>query len=213
MRGVDVVEISGRGGRWEAAFHDVLIAIDESESTLVATGRDIDGNGRVGRNRRWNRHVPSIEGMVQFQASGDPGDAVVSAEVAAARRLIAQLDPETMRVGLVSFAGTAWVDAPLGHPAATVRQLDVYTAGYHDNGTSIAAALGSRTAEQVGTSAKRSARWVPVSEKPGYRYATTGSTYGPLGITAIFACGPYSASESATAFSTLGAMSLCRAPP
>jgi len=141
VRGVDAVEISGRGGRWEAAYHDVLIAVDESESTLIATGRDIDGNGRVGRNRVWDRHVPSIEGLVQFKASGDPGDAVVSAEVVAARRLIAQLDPETMRVGLVSFAGTAWVDAPLGDPAAVMRQLDVYTAGYHDNGTSIAAAL------------------------------------------------------------------------
>jgi len=141
VRGVEAVELSGRGGRWEAAFHDVLIAVDESESTLIATGRDIDGDGRVGRNRVWDRHVPSIEGLVQFKASGDPGDAVVSAEVVAARRLIAQLDPETMRVGLVSFAGTAWVDAPLGDPAAVMRQLDVYTAGYHDDGTSIAAAL------------------------------------------------------------------------
>jgi hypothetical protein len=143
VRGVEAIEVRGRGGRWEAAFHDVLIALDESESTLVATGRDIDGNGRIGRNRTWRRHVPSIEGMVPFQASADPGDAVVSAEVAAARRLIAQLDPETMRVGLVSFAGTAWVDAPLGEPERVMRQLDVYAAGYHDNGTSIAAALGA----------------------------------------------------------------------
>ncbi len=147
VRGVAEIEIGGRGGRWEAAFHDVLIAIDESESTLVATGRDIDGNGRVGRNRSWKRHVASFERPVEFQASGDPGDTVVSAEVAAARRLIAQLDPETMRVGLVSFAGTAWVDAPLGPPAATMRQLAVYTAGYHDNGTSIAAALEAAFAE------------------------------------------------------------------
>jgi hypothetical protein len=141
VRGVDSVELTGRGGRWEAAFHDVVIALDESESTLIATGRDIDGNGRIGRNRTWDRHVSTIEGLVQFRASADPGDAVVSAEVAAARRLIAQLDPETMRVGLVSFAGTAWVDAPLDQPAATARQLDVYGAGFHDNGTSIAAAL------------------------------------------------------------------------
>ena len=141
VRGVGEVELRGRGGRWEAAFHDVVIALDESESTLVATGRDIDGNGRIGRDRTWERHVSTFEQPVEFRASGDPGDAVVSAEVAAARRLIAQLDPDTMRVGLVSFAGVAWVDAPLGEPASTMRQLDVYTAGYHDNGTSIAAAL------------------------------------------------------------------------
>ena len=143
VRGVRAIDLSGRGGRWEAAFHDVVITLDESESTLIATGRDIDGNGRVGRNRTWDRHVATMERLVQFRASADPGDAVVSAEVAAARRLIAQLDPETMRVGLVSFAGTAWVDAALDHPAATTRQLEVYSAGYHDNGTSIAAALRS----------------------------------------------------------------------
>jgi hypothetical protein len=109
----------------------------------VATGHDIDGNGRVSRNRTWDRHVESIEGLVQFQASADPGDAVVSAEVSAAERLIAQLDPETMRVGLVSVAGVGWVDAPLGHPSAVLRQLATYAPGYHDNGTSIAAALRS----------------------------------------------------------------------
>ncbi len=147
VRGVAQIELSGRGGRWEAAFHDVLIAIDESESTLIATGRDIDGNGRVGRDRVWDRHVASLAEPVEFRASGDPGDAVVSAEVAAARRLIAQLDPETMRVGLVSFAGTAWVDAPLGAPASVMRQLAVYTAGYHDNGTSIGAALSAAFGE------------------------------------------------------------------
>lgn len=143
VRGVSEVEIAGRGGRWEAAFHDVVIALDESQSTLVATGHDIDGNGRVSRNRTWDRHVESIDGLVQFQASADPGDAVVSAEVVAAERLIAQLDPETMRVGLVSFAGVGWVDAPLGHPSAVLRQLATYAPGYHDNGTSIAAALRS----------------------------------------------------------------------
>ena len=120
-----------------------MIAIDESQSTLIATGQDIDGNGRVSRNRSWDRHLATTDAMMQFQASSDPGDAVVSAEVAAAQRLIAQLDPETMRVALVSFAGVAWVDAPLGHPRAVLRQLSTYAPGYHDNGTSIAAALRS----------------------------------------------------------------------
>src|SRR5262245_39675989 len=35
--------------------------------------------------------------------------------------------------------------------------------------------------------------------------ATHGNTYGPLGITAIVALGPYSARQSATACSTVGA--------
>jgi len=141
VRGLASVEISGRGGRWEAAFHDVVIALDESESTLVATGRDIDGNGRAARNRTRDRYVNQEVGSLSFVAAAEIGDSVVSAEVAAARRLMAQLDPDTMRVGLVSFAGFAWVDSALGHPRSVARQLDVYAAGFHDNGTSIADAL------------------------------------------------------------------------
>jgi Mg-chelatase subunit ChlD len=141
VRGMTSVPISGRGGRWEAAFHDVVIALDESQSTLVATGRDIDGNGRAARNRTRDRYVNQEVGSLPYVASADIGDSVVSAEVAAARRLMAQLDPDTMRVGLVSFAGFAWIDAALGHPRSVSRQLDVYAAGFHDNGTSIADAL------------------------------------------------------------------------
>ncbi len=141
LRGASSIEIRGRGGRWEATFHDVVIALDESESTLIATGRDIDGNGRTGRNRTWRRHVMGFDGTYAFEASGDPGDAVVSAEVAAAKRLIAQLDPDAMRVALVSFSGAAWIDAPLGAPAPVLRQLHTYVPGYHDDGTSLAAAL------------------------------------------------------------------------
>jgi hypothetical protein len=140
VRGVESIEIAGRGGRWEAAFHDVVIVLDESESTLVASGRDIDGNGRSSRNRTWERSIGG-GGRVSFQAAREPGDAVVSAEVAAAQRLLAQLDPDTMRVALVTFAGTAYVDAPLGAPRAVARQLDHFSAGFHDNGTSIAEAL------------------------------------------------------------------------
>ncbi len=143
VRGVREVELRGRGGRWEAQYTDVMLAIDESESTLRATGRDIDGNGRTGRNRGWERHVAGFAEPYQFQASGDPGDAIVSAEVAAARRLLAQFDPDTMRVGLVSFSGEAWLDAPLGSPERVLRTLRSFGAGYHDDGTSLAAALGT----------------------------------------------------------------------
>jgi hypothetical protein len=141
VRGLTSVELSGRGGRWEAAFHDVVIALDESQSTLIATGRDIDGDGRAARNRTRDRYVNQEVGSLPYVAAGEIGDSVVSAEVAAARRLMAQLDPDTMRVGLVSFAGFAWVDSALGHPRSVSRQLDVYAAGFHDNGTSIGDAL------------------------------------------------------------------------
>ena len=39
----------GQGGLWESALQDVIIAIDESPSTFLPTGADLDGDGEIGR--------------------------------------------------------------------------------------------------------------------------------------------------------------------
>jgi Mg-chelatase subunit ChlD len=78
---------------------DVAIVIDTSLSTVEPTGADVNGNGRIGK--------PSLGPVGSlFDASGDdPGDSILAAEVAAARRLLAELDPRSARVALVTFAG------------------------------------------------------------------------------------------------------------
>ena len=105
---VGLVEVRGWTGTGLRGGHDVLIAVDRSSSAWSASGADIDGDGRVGKNR-------DIDVILQATAkSTDPGDTILQAELLAARRLIERLDPETTRMGLMSFGGGAQVHALLG---------------------------------------------------------------------------------------------------
>lgn len=126
------VEVKGRGGLWESLFHDVVIAIDESSSTLLPTGIDLDGDGEIGRTRvpRWLAHTNT-----------DPEDAVMHAEFEAARALIRQLDPSNTRVAIVSFAGESNLVAPLGTPEAALERLEEHPIRADRSGTSLASAL------------------------------------------------------------------------
>jgi tetratricopeptide (TPR) repeat protein len=128
------VEVEGRGGLSEATLYDVLVVIDESPSTLFPTGSDIDGDGVVGRPRQ-------PYGMNPNSASSDPDDAVIRAELEAARALIRQLPEPTTRVGLLTFAGGATVRAPLGPPSAAALALESYEVHVDPTGTSLANAL------------------------------------------------------------------------
>jgi hypothetical protein len=78
---------------------DVMLVIDTSGSTSQPTGVDVDGNGVVGTPR-----LGALGGLLDL-GSTDPGDSILAAEIAAARRLLSGLDPRTTRVGLVTFAG------------------------------------------------------------------------------------------------------------
>ncbi|MEE9608700.1 MAG: vWA domain-containing protein [Myxococcota bacterium] len=127
---VPFVQVSGRAGP-DRGGQDVVIALDVSGSTLDPSGIDIDGDGRLGSmlqplplalllgpTEPWHRFWD--EGPVF-----DAGDTVRAAEVAAARRLLAQLDLGLTRVGIVSFAASARLEAPLGSgPEALRRALD-----------------------------------------------------------------------------------------
>ena len=109
----------GRGGLWESTLHDVIIAIDESPSTFLPSGTDLDGDGEVGIER-----ISSGRGL--NRSSTDPEDTVLRAEVQAAWALIRQLDPKTTRVGIVTFASEANVLAPLGAPESALAWLVGY---------------------------------------------------------------------------------------
>jgi hypothetical protein len=78
---------------------DVVFVIDTSGSTNDASGADINGNGVVGKPPLGT--VGSLFGL----GTSDPGDSILAAEVAAARRFLSRLDPRSTRVALVTFAG------------------------------------------------------------------------------------------------------------
>ncbi|NJO38424.1 MAG: VWA domain-containing protein, partial [Rhizobiales bacterium] len=73
---------------------DVMIVIDTSDSTRAASGADINGNGIVGAG-----------GLSGIFKQTDPGDSILAAEIAAAKRVVESLDPRNTRVGVVTFAG------------------------------------------------------------------------------------------------------------
>lgn len=99
--------------------YDVVIVIDTSSSTRRASGADVNGNGIVGAD-------PGTRGPA-IPASSDPGDSIVAAEVAAARRLLRELDRRLTRVGVVTFAGAEPGSVPIGpvhgHTAVTRQAL------------------------------------------------------------------------------------------
>src|SRR5262245_10882004 len=80
---VGLVEIKGWTGTGLRGGHDVLIAIDRSSSVYSASGADIDGDGRVGRDRS------EFDMVLDFDRKcTDPDDTILRAELAAARKLI-----------------------------------------------------------------------------------------------------------------------------
>jgi hypothetical protein len=102
---------------------DVAIVIDTSGSTAEPSGADINGNGVTGHGRGGG--IGSIFGL----GSSDPGDSVLAAEVAAARKLLAGLDPRNTRVTLITFAGTPPDDGFFGHdvPNAAITEEPLTT--------------------------------------------------------------------------------------
>jgi hypothetical protein len=96
---------------------DVVLVIDTSRSAIEAAGSDVNGNGVVGEPRLGGLGVALGVGLT------DPGDSILAAEVAAARRVLAGLDPRSTRVGLVAFAGEAPGSGSSRKPAVTVAGL------------------------------------------------------------------------------------------
>ena len=114
-----LLEVSGYGGSRRGSGHDVVIAIDVSESTLEDTGIDLDGDGPLGRSDpalvAWLEGQAADDSLVErLRERQDFDDTVLAAELEAARVLCARLDPARFRVAILTFAEQAHVLAPLG---------------------------------------------------------------------------------------------------
>ncbi len=105
-------DLRGWAGAGQPLEHDVMVAIDTSGSTAVASGSDVDGDGRIGRRTRrerekWRNFNPAY-------LSNDPGDTVLAAEVLATRRLVERMGAGRTRIGIVSFSNEPRIEVPLG---------------------------------------------------------------------------------------------------
>jgi tetratricopeptide (TPR) repeat protein len=133
---VRLVEVRGRAGLGELLAQDVVIAIDESNTTLHATGQDVDGDGRRGRSSRepqWQKRAA--------RWSSDPDDSIIRAELMAARTFLDRLHPDETRAAVLTFSKEARVRAPLGSTAEAAGAIDAYKIYVDRTGTSLAAPL------------------------------------------------------------------------
>jgi hypothetical protein len=174
-------------------LYDVIIAIDVSESTLKASGSDVDRDGVIGLDPA-NELLPPGSFPPEV-ASTDPQDTVLHAEVLAARSLLAGLDARRVRVGLVSFAGEvdpttgkrkrvdqqdAWLEVPLTHDYGLVQRglTAVLARGAH-GATNFAAAIRLAVTELAGLGGARS------EPRPGAKrvvlFLTDGMPTLPIG--------------------------------
>ncbi len=145
-----LIEVQGGAGRGAGAAWDLAIVLDLSESTLHASGLDLDGDGPEGRTdpALLARFVPSGfagHGLAKRLADAlDFEDTILAAELEAASVLIARTAGPRLRTGLIGFSDQARVLAPLGSPPAALERAlaDLrIRLGEHLRGTHYAAAL------------------------------------------------------------------------
>jgi hypothetical protein len=175
------------------ADFDIILIIDVSGSTKVASGVDVDGDGEVGIDPLYELVPPGT--YPPGLRNTDPQDSILAAEIAAAAALISTLDSERVRVGVISFSGEmnpltghrvrfdqqdAWVEVPLtGDYERTRRALrSILTRGPH-GGTNFAAGVRLAVTELAGLSGSKS---VPRPDaKKVVLFLTDGNPTFPIG--------------------------------
>jgi hypothetical protein len=115
-----LIEVKGRASTRNER-HDLVIVLDLSDSTILSSGVDLDGDGSGGRTSpellAWLGEQPDVRGaLVERLQEVDLDDSILMAELAAAEALIQRLDPRVFRIGIVVFSDTARIAAPLGSP-------------------------------------------------------------------------------------------------
>lgn len=153
--------VSGKVARetGRSANVDIFLVIDVSGSTALYAGADLGDADQPPASSGFPMPQISIGGMgFGGPPMRNPRNSVLAAEVAAARRLLLQLNHETTRVGVLSFSERANLLQPLTHDFERVRRVlaDVLRAGSY-GGTNMVEALRMGISELMGfgTSEKR----------------------------------------------------------
>src|SRR5262245_25959017 len=189
---------------------DVILVIDVSGSTKVASGADVDRDGELGFNPHFELVKPGT--YPPDVVSTDPDDSILAAEVAAGRALLSTLDGGgRIRVGIVSFSGDmnpatgertrfeqqdAWLELPLTSDLAQAQAaLDRILARGPYGGTNFAAGLRLAVTELAGLSGARS------QPRPGAKKVTLFLTDGlptfPIGSGSVSDAGDTEAALNA----------------
>ena len=110
---VPLVEVHGRAGVGAHGPQDVVLALDSSGSVFMDSGIDLDGDGITGKMRcKIEFGSCPITNLKIWTTDFD--DILIKVEIDAAQHLVAQLDPNSTRMGMVKFGRDAWVELPVG---------------------------------------------------------------------------------------------------
>jgi hypothetical protein len=135
-----LVEVTGRVGRDWLLGADVVVALDLSNSSLLASGMDVDGDGVVGETRRFAKDGGGY-GRPWRSWTSDPDDAIVWAELEAARQLIRSLDSPHSRIAVLTYTGSSRVRSLLGSPTRALDSLEEIAIVEDWSGTDVSGAL------------------------------------------------------------------------
>jgi hypothetical protein len=134
-----VVEVSGRVAA-DLYASDIVIAIDLSNSALLASGADVDGDGTVGTTRSWAKDGGG-RGRLYRRWTTDADDTIIRSELLAARFLISGLSARKNRIGVLTYTGRPRVRSPIGSPEAALEAVERIRIVEDWSGTNVALAL------------------------------------------------------------------------
>ncbi|HEY7218299.1 MAG TPA: VWA domain-containing protein [Candidatus Binatia bacterium] len=146
--------VSGKVARdaGRSANVDIFLAIDISGSTAMYAGADLGDADQPPDSSGFGMPQISIGG---FGLGGpplrNPRNSILAAEIAAARRLLLQLNRETTRVGVLTFSEGAKLMQPLTHDFDQVRRVlaDILRAGPY-GGTNMVEGIRMGISELIG---------------------------------------------------------------
>lgn len=125
--GAPLVEVRGQAAARELGEHDLVLVLDLSESSLLPSGWDVDGDGPKGRTdpallARLTARPEFPPNLVARLGEADFDDSVLAATLAAARALITRLESGggRHRIGIVVFSDRARTVAELGASRAAL---------------------------------------------------------------------------------------------
>lgn len=135
-------------------YVDIMLVLDISGSTAQFAGVELDGVDQLPDLGAQGFGMPQI--TIGGMSVGRPPlrnlkNSILAAEVIAARRLLLQLNPQTTRVGVVTFSEGAKLVQPLTHDFDQVRRAldEVFKAGPY-GGTNMVEGIRTSITELLG---------------------------------------------------------------
>ena len=136
-----------------SGYVDIFLVLDVSNSTAQYAGVELPEFSEF-PNSYWYRRGarPPLPCAGMARAGGfNLRNSILAVEIVAARHLLSQLDPETTRVGVITFGEQAWLKQRLTHDFDQIRSaLDsIYKRG-PDGGTNMVDGIRIATDELLG---------------------------------------------------------------